>query len=497
MAVPRRARATVLATQKPSGVTKQTGVRRLAVQKQQQQQQQKKWQQKGIQRFGRISKLATRVGKAIEEDLITASSLSVDAKHGVERKRKVDCVGEEKDRNDGDDEENGMIRSTAALKIEMSSEMMLSSPPSRLQNRERFSAGEGEEQTQSQTQTQKPTQKPTQQLRSVLVTEQKKAQLSQHSQPGAAKQELRKRKRVTFDNDENDENDDELNGISVSSLAIDATTRNSTLSSRSSTRKTLTSEAIYRAGISESAHSSQSPSKRPRNALLSSTRLLAGQLRLDDIKTDAASAREKASRIDKALPKAFSICEERQKLEGEKNEAMNPEESTANDIKSPKLERNYDVSTRNQSLLDRILAKQQWLAALPQAPTKAERERRAALHRVEEVVAVLTLLAGRNRASEFGGLGGGIGEAGSVNRRASFPLQVLVKNVQGSVRSPMASEEVLKCLEVLEEEIGPAGFVKVLRTGGVCAVVICPRLRPAVGDLRKRVEEALAVEGKV
>ena len=57
----------------------------------------------------------------------------------------------------------------------------------------------------------------------------------------------------------------------------------------------------------------------------------------------------------------------------------------------------------------------------------------------------------------------------------------------------MASEEVLKCLEVLEAEVGPAGFVKVVRTGGVCAVVVCPRLRPAVADLRKRVEEALAI----
>ena len=447
----------------------------LAVRKQQQ-------LQKSIQRFGKISKLAMRAGKEIiDDDICDLGVVEMDIGKNIKGEKTgddgddVDVMEEEK-KEKGQKEEIGMIRSTEALVIETKPmEETSSSLP--LRKRVRFAEGDIDGQGDQP------------QLRSVLVTGRKHTRFSDESQADSAKQEVRKRKRVTFDDDDDEIGKDDKSDVVKHSPSSDTAIQKIHSSICSSTSASSKSEAVYRAGISESLEDFQSSSKRRRNTLLSSNRLLAGQQYLNDLKTDAANAREKAGKAEKSLPKAFSIYQERQKLDEKENIAQ-PEQAADNDTDSSRAQNRNDVSTRNQSLLDRILAKQQWLAALPQAPSKAERERRTALHRAEEIVAMLTLLAGRERASGFGE------RQGNTSPRVSFPLQVLVKSVQGSMRSPMASEEVLKCLEVLEEEVGPAGFLRIVRTGGVCAVVVCPRLRPAMSELRDRVEEALAVDGK-
>ena len=464
MAVPRRMRAHVCAqthevtTKRSAGVTKRTGktiTPKLVARKQQQQ------LQKSIQRFGTISKLATCAGKEMNHD----EMCDWGKVENTRKRMKGEGNGYYSDVHDIEEETDkaiGMIRSTAALVIETKSEEEISSQLP-VKKRVRFAVQNKDEDED------KP------RLRSVLVTGQK--------------QDIRKRKRVTFHDDGDNIDEDDKDDAIEPSKSPDTAMHNIHSSTCSLTSTPSKSEAIYRAGISESLQGFQSPSKRQRNTLLSSTRLLAGKRRLNELKADAADAREKAGKTEKSLPKAFSIYQEQQKLRDKENIAQ-PEEVADDGIDSVRVQNRNDASTRNQSLLDRILAKQQWLAALPQAPSKAERERRAALHRAEEVVGMLTLLAGRDRASGFGE------RQANVSPRMSFPLQVLVKSVQGSIRSPMASEEVLKCLEVLEEEVGPAGFVRIVRTSGVCAVVVCPRLRPAMSELRERVEEALAVEGK-
>ncbi|KAK4989043.1 hypothetical protein LTR50_003512 [Elasticomyces elasticus] len=133
------------------------------------------------------------------------------------------------------------------------------------------------------------------------------------------------------------------------------------------------------------------------------------------------------------------------------------------------------VSNRTTSLLDRILQKQTLASNSPTPPTKAELERTAALHRVEEISRVLDLLAG-------------------ARPRASFSMAMLVQNLQNSLRSPMAREEVELCLRLMAEEVAP-GYVSLLHTGSEQSrsafVIVVKGARPGLGVLKEGVQSAL------
>ncbi|OCL05060.1 hypothetical protein AOQ84DRAFT_299627 [Glonium stellatum] len=132
------------------------------------------------------------------------------------------------------------------------------------------------------------------------------------------------------------------------------------------------------------------------------------------------------------------------------------------------------ASTRKLDLLDRVLAKQALQASLPNPPSAAELQRKAALQRAEEVLAVLSLLAA----------GKGLGQ------RVSFSMTALVQSLQGSVRSPISKDEAIRCVELLAEEVAP-GYVGLVRMGSMCSVVVNQAARPL--DLRKNLV-ALGVE---
>ncbi|KAF2009150.1 hypothetical protein BU24DRAFT_428672 [Aaosphaeria arxii CBS 175.79] len=125
------------------------------------------------------------------------------------------------------------------------------------------------------------------------------------------------------------------------------------------------------------------------------------------------------------------------------------------------------ASVRKSNLLDRILAKQEAAKAGPTPPSPAELQRRAALQRSEEVLGVLSLLA----ASK--GPGG----------RVSFSMAALLQSIQSSIRTPLSKDEVLKCVEVLANEVTP-GYVSVLRMGAISSVIINSSLRPV--DVKSR-----------
>jgi DNA replication factor Cdt1 C-terminal domain len=133
------------------------------------------------------------------------------------------------------------------------------------------------------------------------------------------------------------------------------------------------------------------------------------------------------------------------------------------------------ANIRGLSLLDRIKAKEVAAANSPAAPTRAERERRAALQRSEEMLGILDMLA--------------IGKGG---QRASFPLPALVRSVQSSVRSPMSKEEIERCLDVLEKDIA-SGFVKVSKFGSVVGVVINRLCKPTAVQVQQRLKASGAV----
>ena len=420
-------------------------------------------QQKTIQHFGHIGK-----SRAVAEIKVKASLGGDGVCKGRKRKMEDDFDAAEnvKVEDDADDENQA---------VQMGCEM--SRKRKRMVKEACFKVEEKQEQLL-------PTPRP------ALVKEENKLT----SKLASPRPMHRKRKRVSFvdvDDDVDDVKDEEDVDMENTSATL-----TSTQSSHLPTPKTnvKTSEAIYRASISDEPPSSESHRKRPcSNPLISSTRLRAGQKRLEDIKADAIKSKaDKDVKAERAMPKAFALFDKRQQQQQQQqqnHQPTQPEATTTSTANSP--------SARTQCLLDRILEKQAWLAALPRAPSKAEQERRAALYRAEEIIGILALLASRSTYAATISSSLALRNA-NPNPRTSFSLKALVQSIQGSVRSPLASEEVERVLEVLESEeeegIAPVGFVRLVRTGGVSAVVVCPRLKPSVTEVRERVAEALKVE---
>ena len=130
------------------------------------------------------------------------------------------------------------------------------------------------------------------------------------------------------------------------------------------------------------------------------------------------------------------------------------------------------VQTRNTSLLDRVLTKQAHAASLPSGPTKAQLERKAALHRIEEIERILDLLA-------------------AGRPRCSFSMPVVIQQLQQSLRNPISKDEVERCLGLMADEITP-GFVRLVRSGTVTGVVVTKGGKVVLEQLRQRVQNAEA-----
>ena len=128
------------------------------------------------------------------------------------------------------------------------------------------------------------------------------------------------------------------------------------------------------------------------------------------------------------------------------------------------------VQSRGTSLLDRVLAKQALTASMPAGPNREQLERKAALHRIEEIARVLDLLA-----------------AGKP--RASFSMQGMVQQVQQSVRNPISREEVERCIDLMAKEVMP-GFVTIIQSGAVKGVVFRQAGRVGLEDLKARLIKA-------
>lgn len=132
------------------------------------------------------------------------------------------------------------------------------------------------------------------------------------------------------------------------------------------------------------------------------------------------------------------------------------------------------LSARKANLLDRIMAKEAAKAAGPTPLSPTQLQHRAALQRSEEILNVLTMLA----ASK-----------GPVPR-VSLSMGALIQTVQGSLRSPLSKDEVMKVIEVLSNEVAP-GYVNFVRLGAISSVVINKSMRPR--DVRGTLQ-ALGVE---
>lgn len=128
------------------------------------------------------------------------------------------------------------------------------------------------------------------------------------------------------------------------------------------------------------------------------------------------------------------------------------------------------LETRGTALLDRILAKQQLASSLPAGPTRTQLERKSALQRIEDVARVLSLMCG-------------------MKERSSFSMQVIIQQLQQSLRNPINQVEVWRCLSLMSTEIMP-GFVRLVQSGEVQGVVITRSGNIELGELRAKVAKA-------
>jgi len=92
------------------------------------------------------------------------------------------------------------------------------------------------------------------------------------------------------------------------------------------------------------------------------------------------------------------------------------------------------------------------------------------LDRVEDVARVMELLAGGRP-------------------RVSFSLQMMIQHLQNSLRTPLAKDEVERCLDLMAAEIMPS-FVTMVKTGSVRGVVVTRFGKVGSVELRRRLVTA-------
>ncbi|KAK3327385.1 hypothetical protein B0T19DRAFT_441378 [Cercophora scortea] len=127
------------------------------------------------------------------------------------------------------------------------------------------------------------------------------------------------------------------------------------------------------------------------------------------------------------------------------------------------------------SLLDRIRFKETLQSQSAQGPTPAELQRRAALQRVEDVVAVIGMLC---LATATGQL------------RMAFSMTALLTKLKDSLRTPIASEDGVCCVKLLATEIAPQ-WLRIVTIGGKENVVIQTTLQPSKMALQEKVAALL------
>lgn len=154
-----------------------------------------------------------------------------------------------------------------------------------------------------------------------------------------------------------------------------------------------------------------------------------------------------AARISKGLSR-LNLLRQDSKLARQEAQSTQSAGSVSSSLKTPSA-----VSNRGTSLLDRVLAKQRHLESLPQAPTKPQLARAAALDRIEEAALTLGLLIPGSKP------------------RVGLSLPGAVKHLQDSMRNPIAREEAELCLRIMAEEVVP-GFVELVGIGNEFGVVV-------------------------
>ncbi|EON99906.1 putative dna mismatch repair protein msh-2 protein [Phaeoacremonium minimum UCRPA7] len=128
------------------------------------------------------------------------------------------------------------------------------------------------------------------------------------------------------------------------------------------------------------------------------------------------------------------------------------------------------------SLLDRIRYKQLQQSQEPSGPSREELERRAALQRVDDIAAVISMLC---RATSMG------------QQRISFTMLTLLQKLKDSLRLPISREEGTACIRILAKEIAPE-WMRVVTIGGKENVVVQVNFQPSKAVIQERVKAVAA-----
>lgn len=133
-----------------------------------------------------------------------------------------------------------------------------------------------------------------------------------------------------------------------------------------------------------------------------------------------------------------------------------------------------DAAGNRPTLLERLRAKALLKANAPAGPSKEELARRATLGRLEEAVAILTLLSTSGSAGQS---------------RVSFTIPTVLGKLKDSFRTPMSAKEGEDCLRLLAGEIAPS-WLKIAKMGKTEAVVVMREARPSDQVIKERINMA-------
>lgn len=187
------------------------------------------------------------------------------------------------------------------------------------------------------------------------------------------------------------------------------------------------------------------------------------------------------SSLDKMSP---SLAKGQRRLQELKANLTLKKETTAAKKLTPissspdsKIEGRESPLKRQSSLLERIRAKQLHQSTLPPPPSAASIARTSALHRLEEIVSVITLLSTSGSAGQ---------------QRVSFTIPTVIGKLKDSMRMPISMEEGKLALDLLAGEVAPE-WVKVIGGFGrkVGAIVVDRERRLENEIVEERISVAL------
>ena len=128
------------------------------------------------------------------------------------------------------------------------------------------------------------------------------------------------------------------------------------------------------------------------------------------------------------------------------------------------------------SLLERIRCKEAQQSQAAKPPSPEELQRRAALHRADDVAGVIGMLSMATAAGRA---------------RISFTMAAMLIKLKDSLRIPISPEEGACCVRLLAKEVAPQ-WLKVVTVGGKENVVIQTASQPSKSVIQEKVKSLIS-----